>query len=900
MRRASLVLLLLCGCAASIPNRGKLMMRDVSYPLRDMRYPSGLRIIVEEDKREPVVGVVVLAGTGASADPLGKEGLAHLAEHLMFRGVAAGPPAWTALHRTGAVGINAFTQSDITAYFEAAPKDALGDLLRIEAERFYSPLRRVDQATFLVEREVVRNEIRQRGETGYSGQAFDWLRESLFPASHPYARSIGGSHQSLSAITLEDVTAFVEKHYRPENLTVVITGDVDLRSIDALVARTFPAKLLGGVPSMRPVQPRLPALAPEPPVAPGPKLVKKQGAVPTPELWVAWTLPRSFDADSHLIGFAQNKAAGALVQAFMADEDIAGVGVFVIPGVEASILVCYVPLNEGRDPDRSYTAVVDQIYKAWFSEEADLHGQVSFSKARFSAITSMTAQAEGLLNRAVNRAQFTHFSGDATLYSRSLRAVAELKSTQVGAFAEKYLNRDRARAVYIAPLPADAVPPEGAAGLGAELPGDEQVVFPVTALPARLQTLRPAPPHRFTLPSGMEVLIDRRPGMPIATVGLALRGGEVGGQPLGVSRMAEWVISAGSRLNGEARDFGASSYHEGGADDFRYVMRGAAGNLPNMLAILSERVPSMKSPEWLPRMHAVVMPQRLKADQLPELRAERAFLNAVYGDHPAGRSASVADMMKVGAWDIAEWIRQTHVPANAVLAISGEVEVAQTEALVRQWFGGWVTPGVAVSAPPAPTSAPSQRLLVTHRPGATQGQLSLGCRLPASAAGVAPEHLLMTQLAAEELRVMLREQLGATYGAQHQLDLGRGGAILARWSTTVENAKLEQAIKTVRATFEKLAAEVDPVALDRVRWVAAHQQALSRGTSWASVDALLNARMLDLDPEQSPNVAEAMVNVSGPQVRAAFGACLKNGLVLSVVGDEATVQKAVTAAGWEP
>ena len=84
--RALLLLLsvLACACGASPPPRA-LVMRDVSFPLRDMRFPSGLRVIVEEDHRSPVVGVLTLVGAGSTSDPPGKEGLAHYVEHLSFR-----------------------------------------------------------------------------------------------------------------------------------------------------------------------------------------------------------------------------------------------------------------------------------------------------------------------------------------------------------------------------------------------------------------------------------------------------------------------------------------------------------------------------------------------------------------------------------------------------------------------------------------------------------------------------------------------------------------------------------------------------------------------------------------------------------------------------------------------
>ena len=109
--------LVLSACANTLPNRGQVVMRDVNFPLRDFRLPSGLRVVVEEDRRSPVVAVVAVVGVGGSNDPAGKEGLAHVVEHLAFRARHSGSPSvWTRLEQVGAGHFNAFTSLDHTAY----------------------------------------------------------------------------------------------------------------------------------------------------------------------------------------------------------------------------------------------------------------------------------------------------------------------------------------------------------------------------------------------------------------------------------------------------------------------------------------------------------------------------------------------------------------------------------------------------------------------------------------------------------------------------------------------------------------------------------------------------------------------------------------------------------------
>ena len=176
--------------AATAPTHG------LEFHLRDFRLRSGMRVLVEQDKSAPVAGVITVVGVGSTSDPPGKEGLAHLVEHLTFRSKVGTPPTSmkTLLGQAGAADLNASTDFDATVYHEVGPRDALGDLLTLEGLRMLDPLANVDETTFLTEREVVHNELRERGETNAIGSIFAATQAATFPAGHPYARPIGGTH----------------------------------------------------------------------------------------------------------------------------------------------------------------------------------------------------------------------------------------------------------------------------------------------------------------------------------------------------------------------------------------------------------------------------------------------------------------------------------------------------------------------------------------------------------------------------------------------------------------------------------------------------------------------------------------------------------------------------------
>lgn len=365
-----LLFLALSGCggaAGNIATTRALTMRDVSFPLRDMRFPSGLRVVIEEDHRTPTVGVFAVVGSGSTSDPPGKEGLAHYVEHLAFR---ARPDAktsvWHLLQRAGAGAWNGSTSFDSTVFYEVGPKEALPGLLLLEGVRLLAPTNAIAKETADVEREVVRSELRQRNETGFDGPILGFMQAAVFPASHPYSRPVIGTHESLSAITFEDAEGFANAHYRPENMTIVIVGDVDLQAVGRVVEESLPAELRAGKPGIK-IEPRLSATAPEPVETEAVPMIRREAAVATPEIWIGWSLPRGFDGDSYLERFAQARLGAVMAAAQRHDSDIVGASTALIRGKEASLLLCKVSLITGAHVDRSARQALDQIAYSWSS-----------------------------------------------------------------------------------------------------------------------------------------------------------------------------------------------------------------------------------------------------------------------------------------------------------------------------------------------------------------------------------------------------------------------------------------------------------------------------------------------------------------------------------------------------
>ncbi len=890
--------LVLSACATALPSRGQVVMRDVSFPLRDFRLPSGLRVVVEEDRRSPVVAVVAVVGVGGANDPAGKEGLAHVVEHLAFRARhEGGPSVWTRLEQLGAGGFNAFTSLDHTAYETLVPREALPALLKLEAQRLSAPLAGVTEQVFSVEREVVRNELRQRNETGFIGQVFHWVQETAFPTGHPYARPVIGSHESLSQLTLADAQRFVRKAYQPDNVTLVITGDVDLAGMEALLKQSLPEAWHGEGPPLA-VSPRLTEPAPEPPLAPRPaKLVTHEAPVPSPELYLTWVLPRGFDEASAVHDFVRASLNSELFGAMRTDGDIAGIGTGLISGTRASLLVVRVPLNTGAHPEDSAERVLDQVYQVWNSEggAGDVLGrQWAFQQMQRGVVIGMALESEDLLARAERRAELTHFSLDARAYGRTQSALAALDGARVTDFAYKWLQRDRARILLV--KPGENGVPALTANLG--LPPDEVAVTgPQGPLPTALTS--PAPVTSMRLGNGMEVVLAPRPGLPLVSVGVALGGGEVSGKR-GAAELAEWVAFRKATFQGQPGDYGLRGSRQLYRDHMRYGMAGAAGNVGNMLAILGEQLDSMGTEfEVLRFFSENMLPWRKALDGYPEARAERALQGALYGSHPYGQPSTAEELGKVTQSDVEGWLSRVHNPANAVVVIAGEFDPRQVMPLVNQYLGGWGGTGAPVEAPPPPAlPSPAARpeLLVTPRPGASQGHVQLACRLPETTPEAAARYALMAAVLRARMWHQVREQMGATYGFHTQVSMARGGAAHLLLQGVVDAPQLGAAMTAVRTALTGYARDGVPAAeVESARGRLLAEQAVSLTTSGDWVSAVLNARMLGWDAEAVTRRPALLQAVSPADLQKEFAACSQR-LVVGVIGDETLARTAAQAA----
>ncbi|MDH3199161.1 MAG: insulinase family protein, partial [Candidatus Krumholzibacteria bacterium] len=203
---------------------------------------NGLRVVYSEDHSTPIVSVNVWYNTGSRNERVGRSGFAHLFEHMMFQGSAHVKKAehFQLVQRAGG-SLNGSTTEDRTNYFETVPSDRLDLALWLEADRMRSLA--ITQENFENQRETVKEERRLGVDNRPYGAAFtDGMTMPFDSATcFAYAHTVIGSMDDLNAAKLEDVQAFFDTYYAPNNATLVVVGDFDPAALRALVTEYFAA-----------------------------------------------------------------------------------------------------------------------------------------------------------------------------------------------------------------------------------------------------------------------------------------------------------------------------------------------------------------------------------------------------------------------------------------------------------------------------------------------------------------------------------------------------------------------------------------------------------------------------------------------------------------------------------
>ncbi|MEX2466958.1 MAG: pitrilysin family protein [Gemmatimonadota bacterium] len=419
-------------------------MSGLSIPVERHQLDNGLRVVLSPDRTVPVVAVNLWYGVGSRNEPVGKTGFAHLFEHMMFQGSSHVPKNkhFELVERAGGT-LNATTWFDRTNYFESLPSHELELALWLESDRMGWMLPAMDQEKLDNQRDVVKNEKRQRYDNQPYGDWDERLQTLVFPSDHPYHHTVIGSMADLEAATLDDVAAFFETYYAPNNAVLAIAGDFESsRALDA-VGRYF-----GDIEQGGPVPP-LPGHPDLPPLIGGTVRDDVVANVPLPRVIMAFRIPPYSSPDFAAVEVArallgQGKASRLyrrLVRERRVAKSVVSYAFPLLTG--ASMLLVWATGYPGTSPRALEKALAEEIESLVDADVSEVERAIALTEA--DIVTSLEHQSE----RADRLAMFELYFDDPDRINQELDRLRAVSIDEVRAFAAERLGpNNRAVVTY--------------------------------------------------------------------------------------------------------------------------------------------------------------------------------------------------------------------------------------------------------------------------------------------------------------------------------------------------------------------------------------------------------------------------------------------------------------------
>ncbi|WP_041453265.1 M16 family metallopeptidase [Anaeromyxobacter dehalogenans] len=877
-RFAALAPLLLASCAFGRPRLSTPACATGAEAL-----PSGIQLVAYALPHRPDTLVAASYRVGSARDPAGKEGLAHLVEHLSFRARHGGGRALSARLEAEGVEFDGRTSADATDFHAVGDPDQLDALLRIEADRLRDPLAGVDEAELRREREVVLQELALRGDPDALGSQVDWLTARAL-AGHPYGRI--ATPESLRAITLEDVRAFARAHYRPENLLLLVAGPAPA---GAVAAR---ARAALGELATRPGEPA------DPPVAPPELRASRPAALdvvraPVERAWLLLTVPLPGDAAAGgARAYLALRALEAQVEQVLSgpDRDRALSVELLVHGMDgASLPVIRIGL---RDPDDA-RPLVERLRAGLRFAGWQGGPDPGAEELRDRLVLDAHVRLEAF--DASEVARWIRLTGRTDYLTGMPAAVGAAVTPDRAAFARRWLREERLVALAVVPgeAPRDEAPPRlaGASALDDDDPhGAAAAGEPA---PARDAARAMRPPHldsarRRRLKNGVRVIVSPRPGYRVLSAHLVVRTAPAG--PL--ERVFEVLALRAARcadrpatVGGDRLEFGARAPTELVDLALAQVACRAGDLAVDAAAFERER-------------DAMADALRRRPPTLHETAGQQ-LLELLYPGHPYSAEVTEARVRAFRAADAGKWLGLNVRPERAALVIAGDVEA--TDALferIEQRLGRWRPrggDGTLPARPPAPL--PGRReLVVVDRPGWRVAEVLVGVRVPPRGARDEAAFRTLSWRLQHVLTARLREGEGLTYRVSlSMLEQSLGSALVL--STAVDRARAGEALAAVLAELAASARPLDPEALARARWRAVRRAGRALGTSWRNALRLTEMFVHGLPPDEWDTFAARAAALDARALVAEAGRWALGREAIVVVGDAAVIAPALEAAG---
>lgn len=411
---------------------------------------NGMKVVVKPDRRAPVVVSQVWYRAGSMDESYGVTGVAHVLEHMMFKGTRE-VPAGEFSKRIAAVGgrENAFTTRDHTAYFQTLRKEELGLAMKLEADRMANLT--IAPEEFAKEIQVVMEERRLRTEDNPQSLLYEKLMAAAY-RTHPYRHPVIGWMDDLKSMTVEDASHWYRTWYAPNNATLVVVGDVTPEEVFGLAEKYY-----GPIPA-RPLPARKSMREPDPD---GATRIVLRAPAKLSEVALTWAVPRLANpvedwepyALEVLAGVLDGHGSARLPQSLVKSQrtaDEVGAGYDPVSRGPALFMVGATP-SEGISVDRVVAGIkaeLDKIKDAGVDE-------TELRRVKAQVLSAQVYQRDSLFYQGMLIGEWDSAGLDYRARDARLERIRQVTADQVRDVARRYLTDDRLTLAQLDPLPIE-------------------------------------------------------------------------------------------------------------------------------------------------------------------------------------------------------------------------------------------------------------------------------------------------------------------------------------------------------------------------------------------------------------------------------------------------------------
>ncbi|SDH31979.1 zinc protease [Flavobacterium omnivorum] len=789
-----LLYFLLCSACSSYSQNQK--PKEFKVEFEKFTLDNGLQVILHLDRSDPVVAVALTSHVGSAREKAGRTGFAHLFEHLLFlESENLGKGGLDKMSaRIGGAGANGSTSRDRTNYFQTVPKDALEKMIWAEADKLGYFINTVTEPVLSKEKQVVKNEKRQSYDNRPYGHTFSVISKNLYPSTHPYNWDVIGSLEDLQNATLEDVKSFYNRWYVPNNVTLTIAGDFDVKQTKAWVEKYFGEIKRGeAIPKME----KQPVTLSE-----TKKLYYEDNFAKLPQLTLTWPSVYEYHPDSYALEvlasylskgkkaplykiLVEDKKLTDAADVFQYNSEIAGQYMLSVTAFEK------VNLNE----------VLNGVNEAFKNFETEGISQQDLDRIKAGQETAFYTNLSSVLGKGFQLAQYEIFAGTPEYINQDVKKILAVSTEDVMRVYQKYIKGKQYVATSFVPKGESTLILNGSTLAavveekiveGKEDSFDASIAATYEKTPSKFdRSKEPAYGEspdvelpsvwKSKLSSGLNVLGIENQEVPLVQFQLQIKGGMLleDSDKIGVSNMLAQLMTKGTKnktpeqLENAIESLGATINAYATDEAIFISVTTLAKNYNATMALVQEIV---VQPRWDAKEFELIKQSTLsqilqqKAD--PNSIARNEFKKLIYGNESIlayNRIGTESTVKKITLEDLKNYYAKNTAPSVANFQIVGAISktnvINSLTSLNREWKSKNITfPKITIG-----NTITSSKIYFYDVPGAKQSVIRIGYpALAATDANFYPAQIMNYRLGggsfASQLTQQLREGKGYTYG----------------------------------------------------------------------------------------------------------------------------------------